>query len=74
MPPDAERPPAVQPEGVQIAGRRITPKRRANLSLPPALEERVSRLELAIDAMQCVMACRGESCPVRCVTPNEVAE
>jgi hypothetical protein len=48
------------------------PRARA-LSLPGALEERLVDLEARLDrleAVPCVMACRGEACPTAC--PTEV--
>jgi hypothetical protein len=67
--PNAKRGPADQPNPVPSSfdATSNNGKRSGALSLPPALERRLSAIEVELAGIrQCVMACRGEDCPSAC--------
>ena len=67
--PNAKRGPADQPNPVPSSFDATSSdgKRSGGLSLPPALERRLSALEVELaEIRRCVVACTGERCTAAC--------
>ncbi len=67
--PNAKRGPADQPNPVPSSfdATSNNGKRSGTLSLPPALERRLSAIEAELaDFRRCVVACTGERCTAAC--------
>lgn len=73
--PNAKRPGVASPVASSpLDTTSSTGKRSGGLSLPPALERRLTTLEAELaEIRQCVMACRGEHCPSACWTQGGAA-
>lgn len=71
--PNAKRPGVGSPVASSTLDGASSETQGSNLQLPPQLERRLIAIEDEIAAVKkCVLACRGERCPVTCWT-TEVA-